>query len=44
MADWFWLERFETYSSVNEMPIEELLDIAPHAARYLKSKNSSYKD
>ena len=40
MADFLWLERFDTSTNVDNMPAYEVLEKAPLAYRYEKKKNT----
>ncbi len=38
MADYLWLEKFDTYTNVDDIPVDQLIDIAPRAARRLNKQ------
>ena len=43
MADFLWLERFDTYTNVGLMSAEEVIEAALLAFRYEKKKNKITK-
>ena len=43
MADFLWLERFDTITNVDNMNISAVIECAPVAYRYEKKKNTIKK-
>ncbi len=43
MADFLWLERFDTITNVDNMDVSTVIESAPVAYRYEKKKNTIKK-
>lgn len=43
MADYLWLEKFDTYTNVNNIPVYQLIEVAPRAARHFNKQYTVQK-